>query len=77
MNKFSIIFKKIWKLKKYYRLLVNLFNACFNEPTPGKIGQVLFTRRVIKAPLITQAAPAESQPKYQNFQIFLKTIFLG
>ena len=54
-------------------LLVNLFNACFKEPTLDKIGRVLFARRVIEAPLRAQSAPAEKAPQYQNFEIFLKT----
>ena len=59
-----------------YRLLFNLFNACFKEPTPAKIGQELFTPGALKAPLRAQAAPAEKEPQYPNFQISLKTIFL-
>ena len=65
------------KVNKNYRLLFNLFNACFKEPTLAKIGRVLFTRRAVKAPLRAQAAPAESQPQYQIFRNFPKTICLG
>ena len=45
------------------------------EPTLDKIGRVLFTRRVLKAPLRAQAAPADSQPQYPNFPILPKTIY--
>ena len=62
--------KKNRKLNKQYRLLVNLFNACFNEPTPTKIGRVLFARRVLKAPLRAKAAPADCEPQYQIFSIY-------
>ena len=47
------------KVNENYRLLFNLFNACFKEPTPAKIGQELFTPGALKAPLRAQAAPAE------------------
>ena len=47
------------KVNENYRLLLNLFNACFKEPTPAKIGRVLFTRQALKAPLRAQATPAE------------------
>ena len=56
--------------------LFNLFNAGFKEPTPAKIGRVLFTPRALKAPLSAQAAPAEQEPQYQNFAILPKTVFL-
>ena len=63
------------RVNKCFRQLSNLFTACLKEPTPAKIGQVLFTRRVLKAPLRAQAAPADSQPQYQNFPIFPKTTY--
>ena len=63
------------KVNENYRLLLNLFNACFKEPSPAKIGRVSFTRRALKAPLRAQAAPADSQPHYQNFPIFPKTTY--
>ena len=56
-----------------YRLLFNLFNACFKEPTPAKIGRVLLTQRALKLPLSAQAAPADQEPQYPKFEISPKT----
>ena len=61
------------KIDNSFHFFTNLVNACFKEPTPDKIGRVLFAWRALKVPLRAQPQSADWEPQYLNFIICPKT----